>query len=49
MFHKICQKYSEIQLIKNKSDLNNPKMKNHPPSPGVCEKTVAMNVNNKNL
>ena len=27
------EKYNDIQLIKNKMDLNNRKMKNHPPSP----------------
>ena len=27
------KKYNEIQLTKNKMDLNNQKMKNHPPSP----------------
>ena len=28
------KKYNEIQLTKNKIDLNNQKMRNHPPSPG---------------
>ena len=27
------EKYNEIQLTKNKMDLNNRKMTNHPPSP----------------
>ena len=27
------EKYNEIQLTKNKMDLNIPKMTNHPPSP----------------
>ena len=27
------EKYNEIQLTKNKMDLNNLKMTNHPPSP----------------
>ena len=33
IFCKICKKYNEIQLTKNKMDLNNQKMKNHPYSP----------------
>ena len=34
MFYKKWKKYTEkIQLAKNKMDLNNRKMKNHPPSP----------------
>ena len=33
VFHKIWKKYNEIQLTKNKMDLNNRIMKNHPPSP----------------
>ena len=32
-FYKIWKKYNEIQLTKVKMDLNNRKMKNHPPSP----------------
>ena len=32
LFYKIWKKYNEIQLT-NKMDLNNRKMKNHPPSP----------------
>ena len=32
--HKKWKKYNEIQLTKNKMDLNNQKMTNHPPSPG---------------
>ena len=28
------EKYNEIQLTKNKMDLNNREMTNHPPSPG---------------
>ena len=35
IFYKKWKKYNEIQLTKNKMDLNNRKMKNHPPSP-VC-------------
>ena len=27
------EKFNEIQLTKNEMDLNNQKMKNHPPSP----------------
>ena len=33
IFYKIWKKYNEIQLAKNEMDLNNRKMKNHPPSP----------------
>ena len=29
------EKYNEIQLTKNKMDLNNRKMKNYPPSPNL--------------
>ena len=28
--------YNEIHITKNKIDLNNLKMKNHPPSPAEC-------------
>ena len=31
VFHKIWKKYNEIQLTKNKMDLNNGKMTIHPP------------------
>ena len=31
-FYKKWKKYNEIQLTKNKIDLNNRKMTNHPPS-----------------
>ena len=33
VFYKICEKLNEIQLIKNKMDLNKRKIKNHPRSP----------------
>ena len=33
VFYKIWKKFKKIQLTKNKMDLNNQKMKNHPPSP----------------
>ena len=33
IFYKKWKKYNEIQLTKNKMDLNNRKMTNHPPSP----------------
>ena len=33
IFHKKLKKYEEIQLTKNKMDLNNQKIINHPPSP----------------
>ena len=32
LFYKIWKKYNEIQSTINKMDLNNRKMKNHPPS-----------------
>ena len=34
IFYKKWKKYNEIQLTKNKMDLNIRKMINHPPSPG---------------
>ena len=42
IFYKKWKKYNEIQLTKNKMDLNIRKMTNHPPSPakwdqGVCK------------
>ena len=33
IFYKKLKKYNEIQLTKNKMDLNIRKMTNHPPSP----------------
>ena len=33
IFNKKWKKYNEIQLTKNKMDLNIRKMTNHPPSP----------------
>ena len=33
IFYMKWKKYNEIQLTKNKMDLNIRKMKNHPPSP----------------
>ena len=33
IFYKKWKKYNEFQLTKNKMDLNNQKMTNHPPSP----------------
>ena len=33
IFDTKWKKYNEIQLKKNKMDLNNQKMKNYPPSP----------------
>ena len=35
IFYKKSKKYNEIQLIKNKMDINIRKMTNHPPSPEV--------------
>ena len=34
IFYKKLKNYNEIHLTKNKTDLNNQIMKNHPPSPG---------------
>ena len=33
LFYKTWGKHNTIQLTKNKMDFNNPKVKNHPPSP----------------
>ena len=41
MFHKKWKQYNEIQLTKNKMDLNIRKMTNHTPSP-VCEKRASI-------
>ena len=35
IFYKKWKKYNEIQLTKNKMELNIRKMTNHPPSPGI--------------
>ena len=40
VFNKKLKKYNEIQLTKNKMDLNNLKMKNHPPSSTVYSGNV---------
>ena len=40
------EKYNEIQLIKNKMNLNNREMKNHPPSPTLVH-TIEINSNLK--
>ena len=43
ILYKKLKKYNEIQLTKNKMDLNTRKMTNHPPSPGnptLIEQTV---------
>ena len=42
IFYKKRKKYNEIQLTKNKMDLNIRKMTNHPPSPGFTDKTNLM-------
>ena len=39
VFYKIWEKNNEIQLTKNKMDLNNRKMTNHPPSPDEISET----------
>ena len=36
VFDEKWKKYNEIQLTKNKMDLNNRKMNNHPPSLYYC-------------
>ena len=38
IFYKKWKKYNEIQLTKNKMDLNNRKMTNHPPSPDATDR-----------
>ena len=38
IFYKKWKKYNEIQLTKNKMDLNIRKMTNHPPSPDEISK-----------
>ena len=37
IFYKKCKKYNEIQLTKNKMDLNIRKMTNPPPSHGFSQ------------
>ena len=39
IFYKKFKKYNEIKLTKNKMDLNNRKMTNHPPSNGRISQT----------
>ena len=42
-YKKMKKKYNEIQLTKNKMDLNNRKITNHPPSPDqIYESLVAI-------
>ena len=49
-FYKIWKKYNEIQLPKNKMDLNNRKMTNHPLSPEWMRINVSfIHGNNNNL
>ena len=43
IFYKKWKKYNEIQLTKNKMDLNNRKMTNHPPSPGTFNNFLLIN------
>ena len=38
IFYKKWKKYNEIQMTKNKMDLNIRKMTNHPPSPYPLER-----------
>ena len=39
IFYQKLKKYNEIQLAKNKMDLNNRKIKNYPPSPDALANT----------
>ena len=39
IFYKKWKEYNEIQLTKNKMNLNIRKMTNHPPSPGGIKQT----------
>ena len=36
IFYKKWKKFNKTQLTKDKMDLNNRKMKNHPPFPYAC-------------
>ena len=40
IFYMKWKKYNEIQLTKNKIDLNNRKLTNHPSSPDKCSHIV---------
>ena len=42
IFYKKWKKYNEFQLTKNKMDLNNRKMTNHPPSPDVSFRAIGL-------
>ena len=44
VFYKKLKKYNEIQLTKNKMDLNIRKITNHPPSPVVDMLEIANSV-----
>ena len=44
IFYKKWKKYNEFQLTKNKMDLNNRKMTNHPPSPDTTAKKFNIDV-----
>ena len=43
IFYKKWKKYNEIQLTKDKMDLYNQKLTNHPPSPESCIKRSNIN------
>ena len=47
IFYKNLKKYNEIQLTKNKMDLNIGKMTNHPPSSGTAYHILIKYNNNK--
>ena len=51
IFYKKWKKYNEIQLTKNKMDLNIRKMTNHPPSPDCRKNQVSfsMTIGNEEL
>ena len=40
IFYKKWKKYNEIQLTRNKMDLNNRKMTKHPPFPRVINREL---------
>ena len=44
IFYEEWKKYNEIQLTKNKMDLNIRKITNHPPSPVIAVKVERSNV-----
>ena len=49
IFYKKWKKYNEIQLAKNKMDLNIRKMTNHPPSPVHIKRQYILKINKNPL